>query len=158
MDDEDELNISNLPEEILLYIFCFLKVQDIVRIGSTCRLLHTLTSQDVVWRQRFRSNNEHLLSLPFVQNNNRSHSNNNNLTVGIWKKLYQKASFALSFRNRTADEQGERLCAEFVTRREGNGIHFDDKAPKEMSVETWVKLDEHKPDGVIIGCQSESVR
>ena len=162
-EDEGETHLTDLPEEVLLLIFSFLRVLDIIRIGCTCRLLSDLTSQDVIWRQRFRSKNEHLLSLPSANHNysfeNSSNNNNNNLSKGIWKKLYLKASYALSFRFRASNNNGERLCAEFVTKSDNNhGVRFDSNAPNRMSVEMWIKLHKHRPDGIIIGCQSESVR
>jgi len=157
-DEEEEFKLSDLPEEILLLVFLYLKAKDIIRVGCTCRSLREITSQDVVWRQKFRSKNEHLLSLHVnrtpLSNNNHKYS----VCKAIWKKLYFKASFAMSFYSRSINNNGERLCAEFVSKTEGNGIRFDDRGPKQMSLEIWIKLNQHKPDGVVVGCQSESVR
>lgn len=157
-DAEEEIKLSDLPEEIVLLVFSFLKVKEIIRVGCTCRSLRDLSSQDVVWRQKFRSKNDHLLTLNNGAKSSSLSSINNNIHQRIWKKLYFKASFAMSFRFRSPNNNGERLCAEFVSKTQGNGIHFDDKSPKQMSLEIWVKLDAQKPDGIIVGCQSESVR
>ena len=112
-EDDDDVSLPDLPEEILLIVFSFLKVQDVIRVGCTCHLLHDLTSQDVVWRPRFRCKNDHLLLLPTtsqskINSANNSCSQNNNLPERIWKRLYLKASFALSFRFRTSNDHGER--------------------------------------------------
>lgn len=161
MDDEEEAEtkLLDLPEEILLLVLSFLKAQDIIRVGCTCRSLREIASQDLVWREKFRSKNEHLLSLLIHVNSLYNNRNSNNMvSKGVWKKLYLKASFAMSFCGRSMNNNGERLCAEFVSKSEGNGIRFDDRAPKQMSLEIWVKLNPHRPDGIIVGCQSESVR
>lgn len=149
--------VSELPEEILLYIFTYLQVLDVLRVGRTCRRFFRLTNENVVWRWRFLANNDHLLKLPHSQNSNYFHTGEE-----LWKRLYYRASHALSFGARYAGGRAsaadERLCAEFVRNPGSGAIRFDDEAPPSMSVEVWVKLDRRKPDGVIIGCQSESVR
>lgn len=159
-DVKDDTTFTDLPEEIWLHVFSFLPVSDVFSIGCTCHRLFHLTNQDVVWKRRFRSNNDHLLTLPSGNNNNNYHSSarTNNIRKGIWKKLYLKASYAMSFGLRATNKDGERLCAEFVRKTSGNGIRFDSEAPKSMSIELWIKLHKKKPDGVILGCQSESVR
>ncbi|XP_031572461.1 uncharacterized protein LOC116306515 [Actinia tenebrosa] len=157
-EQRDVTTFSDLPEEIWLHVFSFLPVSDIFTIGCTCHRLFYLTNQDVVWKRRFRSNNDHLLTLPSGNNNNyHSSSKNNNIRKGIWKKLYLKASYAMSFGLRKANKDGQRLCAEFVRRTSGSGIRFDSEAPESMSVELWIKLHKKKPDGIILGCQSESM-
>jgi hypothetical protein len=160
--EKDDTSLAELPEEIWLHIFSYLPVADIFSIGRTCRSLVYLTNQDVVWKRRFRSNNDHLLTLPcanYSSNNNYySSMEGNNIRKGIWKKLYLKASYAKSFGSRKKNKNGERLCAEFVRKTASNGIRFDNEAPKHMSIEVWIKLNKEKPDGIILGCQSESVR
>lgn len=173
--DEKE-GVFNFPEEIWLHTVGYLAAfQDILNLGCTCRRLYELTNQNVIWKRRFKGDNSHLLHLP--QSSAFHHvmalkdeSENFDVEPGFWKKLYLKASHALSFQNRHANGfssiAGERLCAEFVANPRAtrnvmisfNGVRFDDRAPTKQSVEIWVKLNKKKPDGVIIGCQSESVR
>ncbi|KAL9974854.1 hypothetical protein ACROYT_G011950 [Oculina patagonica] len=160
-----------LPEEIWFHAIAYLTaVQDILNLGSTCRRFYELTNQNVIWRRRFKGDNSHLLRLPsnfrqvMVSDDE---SENFDVEPGFWKKLYLKASHALSFQNRHyngfSSVAGERLCAEFVANPSAarnaslKGVRFDDRAPAKQSVEMWVKLTKKKPDGVIIGCQSESV-
>lgn len=162
-----------LPEEIWIHIVSKLEtIQDILNLGCTCRRLYQVTNQNSVWRRRFKGDNSHLLALPRTSfdavgrvTSNGDCSEDLDVEPGVWKKLFFKASHALSFGNRQhrgfISLAGERLCAEFVVNTSAtrvNGIRFDDRAPSKQSVEIWVKLDERKPDGVIIGCQSESVR
>ncbi|XP_058967848.2 uncharacterized protein [Pocillopora verrucosa] len=169
---------SSLPEEIWFHIIVYLvHIQDILNLGCTSRRLLEITNQNVVWKRRFKGNNDHLLQLHLntrydevaTSNELNEESANFDVKPGFWKKLYLRASHALSFKNRRrgwfSSVEGERLCAEFVTnprgpenRRAINGIRFDDRAPKKQSIELWVKLNTKKPDGIIIGCQSESVR
>ena len=168
-------NIScDLPEEIWFQTISYLEdVQDILNLGCTCRRLYDVTNQNIIWRRRFKADNSHLLYLPRTSTVNRvtvtsNYINSVNTEVldvepGVWKRLYLKASHALSFGHRHykgfSSLAGERLCAEFVTNPSAsNGIRFDDRAPVKQSVEVWVKLNKRKPDGIIIGCQSESVR
>lgn len=165
---------ENFPEEIWFHIISYLDVvQDILSLGCTCKRLCELTNQNVIWRRRFRVDNNHLLSLPrFSMSSHYVKSNTDNCEdfeeeSGVWKKLYFKASHALSFERRHYYSSGftdlarERLCAEFVANSSSasrvKGIRFDDRAPGKQSVELWIKLNRKKPDGVIIGCQSESV-
>lgn len=166
---------GNLPEEIWFHTVSYLTaIQDILNLGSTCRRLYEITNQNIIWRRRFKADNSHLLQLPRTSTVNRIMVTNNvndniediDVEPGVWKKLYLKASHALSFGNRRykgfSSLAGERLCAEFVANPSSasrvNGIRFDDRAPVKQSVEVWVKLNKRKPDGIIIGCQSESVR
>lgn len=169
---------SSLPEEIWFHIIVYLvHIQDILNLGCASRRLLEITNQNVVWKRRFKGNNDHLLQLHLntrydevaTSNELNEESANFDVKPGFWKKLYLRASHALSFKNRRrgwfSSVEGERLCAEFVTnprgpesRRAINGIRFDDRAPKKQSIELWVKLNTKKPDGIIIGCQSESVR
>lgn len=174
MAEGEEKEVCNLPEEIWFHTIAYLTaVQDILNLGITCRRLYELTNQNVIWRRRFKGDNSHLLRLP--QTSNFRHviasddgSEHFDVEPGFWKKLYLKASHALSFQNRHyngfSSVAGERLCAEFVANPSAarnaslKGVRFDDRVPAKQSVEMWVKLNKKKPDGVIIGCQSESVR
>lgn len=174
MADSEEKEVCNFPDEIWFHTIAYLTaVQDILNLGCTCRRLYELTNQNVIWRRRFRGDNSHLLRLPQTlnfQNAIASSDECENFDVGpgFWKKLYLKASYALSFQNRHwngfSSVAGERLCAEFVANPSAarnaslKGVRFDDRAPPKQSVEIWVKLNKKKPDGIIIGCQSESVR
>lgn len=177
MAESDENEFSNLPEEIWLHTIGYVTtIQDVLNLGCTCRRLYYLTNQNVLWRRRFKGESSHLLHLPqssaFVHHVIASKDESENVDVeqGFWKKLYLKASHALSFQNRNfngfSSIAGERLCAEFVANPSAarnvminfNGVRFDDRTPTKQSVEIWVKLNKKKPDGVIIGCQSESVR
>lgn len=175
MAESEEKEVCSLPEEIWFHTIAYLtSVQDILNLGSTCRRLYELTNQNVIWRRRFKGDNSHLLGLPHTSRNFHhviaSNGENENFDVApaVWKKLYLKASHALSFQNRHCNGfssvAGERLCAEFVANPSAarnaslRGVRFDDRAPPKQSVEIWVKLNKKKPDGVIIGCQSESVR
>ena len=154
-----------VPDEVWFHVVSYLtSVQDVLHLGCTCRRLNELTNQNVVWRRRFKGNNDHLLHLPRHINNDVFVRNSQAEGCKVWKKLYLKASHALSFGNRYVRglmcEAGEKLCAEFVANPGSSGrkIRFDNDAPREQSVEMWVKLSKRKPDGVIIGCQSEPVR
>lgn len=176
MADNDEKVFCNLPEEIWLHMIAYLAaIQDILNLGCTCRRLYDLTNQNVIWRRRFKGDTNHLLHLPQSPAfhhviASKDESENFDVEQGFWKKLYLKASHALSFQNRNlngfSSTAGERLCAEFVANPRAarnvmisfNGVRFDDRAPTKQSVEIWVKLNKRKPDGIIIGCQSESVR
>lgn len=160
----------NLPEEIWLHIVTFLDaVKDVLSLACTCKRLCELTNQNIIWRRRFKVDNSQLLSLPsisYIVKSNSDTCENLDEESGIWKKLYFKASHALSFEHRHYPRvfsglAGERLCAEFVVKSSAaraNSIRFDDRAPVKQSVEIWMKLNRKKPDGIIIGCQSESVR
>ena len=175
MAENEEKETCNLPEEIWFHTIAYLtSIQDILNLGCTCRRLNEITNQNAIWRRRFKGDNSHLLHLvPQTSAFDRviasnGESENFDVEAGVWKKLYLKASHALSFRNRhfngVSSVAGERLCAEFVANPSAarnvrlNGVRFDDRAPGKQSVEIWVKLNKKKPDGVIIGCQSESVR
>ena len=177
MAESDEKEFSNLPEEIWLHTIGYLTaIQDVLNLGCTCRRLYYLTNQNVLWRRRFKGESSHLSHLPqssaYVHHVIASKDESENVDVEqrFWKKLYLKASHALSFQNRNfngfSSIAGERLCAEFVANPSAgrnvminfNGVRFDDRTPTKQSVEIWVKLNKKKPDGVIIGCQSESVR
>lgn len=177
---KNENGACDLPEEIWFHAISYLTaVQDILHLGYTCKRLYELTNENIIWRRRLKADNRHLLLLPRTSTSytgytvNRAYiascSSDNNEVLedepGIWKKLYLKASHAMSFGNRHhrgfSSLAGERLCAEFVVNPSAtrvNGIRFDDQAPVKQSVEMWVKLNKKKPDGIIIGCQSESVR
>ena len=175
---KNEEGSCDLPEEVWFHAISYLTaVQDILHLGSTCKRLYELTNENIIWRRRLKAGNHHLLLLPRTSTStytvNRAYiagsSSDNNEVLedepGIWKKLYLKASHAMSFGNRHhrgfSSLAGERLCAEFVVNPSAtrvNGIRFDDRAPLKQSVEMWVKLNKRKPDGIIIGCQSESVR
>lgn len=161
----------NLPEEVWFHTIAYLEhVRDVLNLGCTCRRLYEVTNQNVIWKRRFNGSNDHLLRLHqtshFDHVTSNDESENFDVEPGFWKKLYLRASHALSFQNRRRNGffsvAGERLCAEFVANpsaaRSLNGVRFDDRAPKKQSVELWVKLNKKKPDGIIIGCQSESVR
>lgn len=177
-DNMAETGDYSLPEEIWFHAISYLEtMQDILNLGCTCRRLYEITNQNIIWRRRFKADNNHLLFLPrtsfdsvnrVIVNNSSNSNNTEDLAVepGVWKRLYLKASHALSFGNRHhkgfSSLAGERLCAEFVANPSAstrvNGIRFDDRAPLKQSVEMWVKLNKKKPDGILIGCQSESVR
>lgn len=162
----------NLPEEIWLHIVTYLDaVKDVLSLACTCKRLSELTNENIIWRRRFKVDNSQLLSLPsmsYIVKSNSDTRENLDEESGIWKKLYFKASHALSFEHRQCPRvlnglAGERLCAEFrvvpnSSAARANNIRFDDRAPVKQSVEIWVKLNGKKPDGVIIGCQSESAR
>ena len=168
----------SLPEEIWFHAISYLEnMQDILNLGCTCRSLHEVTNQNIIWRRRFKADNSHLSFLPrtcydstvnraTVNSSNSDNTENLDVEPGVWKRLYLKASHALSFGNRHHEGfsslAGERLCAEFVANPSAstrvNGIRLDDRAPRKQSVEMWVKLNKKKPDGILIGCQSESVR
>ena len=172
MAETDEKIPCNLPEEIWFHTILYLTaVQDILNLGCTCKRLYEVINQNIIWRRRFKTDNHHLLHLPrtssFTANLVTKSDNIEDVDVepGAWKKLYLKASHALSFGNRChngfSSLAGERLCAEFVVNpsaARAKRIRFDDQAPLKQSVEIWVKLNKKKPDGIIIGCQSESVR
>lgn len=148
--------LCDIPEELVIYILSFLRVNDVLKVGCTCKTLHKITSQNIVWKSRFKTNNDHLLLLPSNSSEAKNPKNNND---GQWKKLFFKSSHALSFRNRSRSDAGKKLCAVFVSNTgTRNGIRFDQDAPKSMSIELWTRLNPFKRDGVIIGCQSESVR
>ncbi|XP_032231911.2 uncharacterized protein LOC5507401 [Nematostella vectensis] len=142
--------LCSLPEEIILHILSLLHTSDILSLSRVCKTLYELTNIDSVWRSRFRSSQDHLLKLTSAENQ-----------TTTWKKLYFKAGYALSFKARVTGKSGEMLCAEFVRKPNSsmvNGVRFDNESPREMTVETWIKLNPRKHDGIIIGCQSESVR
>lgn len=160
----------SLPEEIWLHIVTYLDaVKDVLSLACTCKRLSELTNENIIWRRRFKVDNSQLLSLPsmsYVVKSNSDTRENLDEESGIWKKLYFKASHALSFEHRHCPRvlsglAGERLCAEFrvvpnSSAARANNIRFDDRAPVKQSVEIWVKLNGKKPDGIIVGCQSES--
>ena len=130
---KNENGACDLPEEIWFHAISYLTaVQDILHLGSTCKRLYELTNENIIWRRRLKADNRHLLLLPRTSTSytgytvNRAYiascSSDNNEVLedepGIWKKLYLKASHAMSFGNRHhrgfSSLAGERLCAEFV--------------------------------------------
>ncbi|XP_022087183.1 F-box only protein 4-like isoform X2 [Acanthaster planci] len=48
--EEKELNLMELPVQVLLHIFSFLGAQDISSVGSTCRQCHSLCSDQLLWK------------------------------------------------------------------------------------------------------------
>ena len=150
--------LSDIPEELVIYILTFLPVKDVLKVGCTCKNLYKVTNQNIVWKCRFKFDNDHLRLLP-RNSSDFVNPKNINSEDGLWKKLFFKSSHALSFRKRDGSVAGKRLCAEFAsTTGTRNGIRFDSEAPKSLSVELWMRVNPLKRDGVIIGCQSESVR
>ena len=152
-------NLCEIPEELVIYILTFLRVNDVLNVGYTCRTLHKITSQNIVWKKRFKAENDHLLLLPSNSSFAVPAKVPKRSSDGLWKKLFFKSRHALSFRNRGRNDAGKKLCAVFISNTGSrNGIRFDQHAPKSMSIELWVRLNSFKRDGVIIGCQSESIR
>ncbi|KAL1668155.1 hypothetical protein GGF50DRAFT_97077 [Schizophyllum commune] len=45
------MNLIDLPEDVIVCICYWLRVEDVLRLTETCRALHTLASSDYVWHQ-----------------------------------------------------------------------------------------------------------
>ena len=163
-----QFTLSDIPEELVIHILTFLPVKDVLKVGCTCKNLYKVTNQNIVWKCRFKTENDHLRLLPRNSSDTDGDGDNDfinprniNSEDGLWKKLFFKSSHALSFGKRDGSVARKKLCTEFVSTTETltcNGIRFDSEAPESMSVELWVRVNPFKRDGVIIGCQSESVR
>ena len=45
---------NNLPEEVILHIFSFLKIDDVARVSTTCSRLHEIVSREsALWKKGY---------------------------------------------------------------------------------------------------------
>jgi hypothetical protein len=55
---DTRLTIESLPNEILYYIFTFMRPEDLVRVSQSCRLWYSFVDNRSLWMKHFASPNE----------------------------------------------------------------------------------------------------
>ncbi|KAJ5071569.1 f-box and wd repeat domain-containing 7 [Anaeramoeba ignava] len=70
-------NFSQLPEELIIYIFQFLDDQNLIKLSSVSRTFNEISNDPYVWKLLFKSHNPHLENVPVPPPSLRS-----------WKKYY----------------------------------------------------------------------
>ena len=120
-----QFTLSDIPEELVIHILTFLPVKDVLKVGCTCKNLYKVTNQNIVWKCRFKTENDHLRLLPRNSSDTDGDGDNDfinprniNSEDGLWKKLFFKSSHALSFGKRDGSVARKKLCAEFVSTTE----------------------------------------